>query len=823
MDTKRLCPSCQKPLAPNVPMGLCPECLIKAGFPTGVETDTGSAKQPAFVPPTVEEIAKLFPQLEILELVGKGGMGAVYKARQKQLNRFVALKILPPGIGSEPAFAERFTREAQALARLNHPSIVTLYEFGETSGQFYFLTEFVDGVNLRQLLAGSRISAREALAIVPQICDALQFAHDQGIVHRDIKPENILLDRRGRVKVADFGLAKLVGAGNEPMADGGIPTSLLELTESGKIMGTPNYMAPEQVEHPGEVDNRADIYALGVVFYQMLTGELPGKKIEPPSSKVQIDVRLDEIVLRALEKKPELRYQQVSEVKTCVETITSSIGREARTEKSETQSSISRTALAGAIWSGIGLLVFITACVFELKSSLAARLTIIFVLTVPFGTTILGWIAVSQIRRSAGKLHGMWLAVFDGLLFPLLAVDAVIAGFWIFILKVAFMDHLMIPVCALLTLVTIGGIDCLIIRAVWRTVNKTVAPPVQKPDRFRRWFAMAVFAMIAIPILISLTAIAIPNFVTGRNTAMAIQSSMTMSETVFLQKFDSNLISHATINYPSLSGGPISITGTFYQTDSDGSVLKPNGKPVEADFIAPNVVLTPAIEDKLLSSDKVELRSPNPMRWEIAYQLLFFAGIGVVFLLIPGTIIYVIWRMVKKPIAAHAPPIQKPDRFWRWFAVSVFAMIAIPFLISIVGLLAAIVIPNFVKARSIAIANRQKSEMEAAKYNNFMRIIDDETSTRFAQADMAYKSVATEWADNYANGKRTFSGLTEHGTPITGQFQISKQDDNDWLIQGEAQLAHFNFTVYVPGGGPGSQAAGSSSDFLHWPDQFSAR
>jgi len=321
MDTKPLCPSCQKPLAPDVRLGLCPECLIKAGFPTGKGSDTGSMTHQAFVPPAVEEIAGLFPQLEILELIGRGGMGAVYKARQRQLNRFVALKILPPGVGSEPAFAERFTREARALAQLNHPNIVTLYEFGETSGQFYFLMEFVDGVNLRQLLASSRVSPREALAIVPQICDALQFAHDQGIVHRDIKPENILLDRRGRVKVADFGLAKLVGVENDPRADGGIAVASPDLTVSGKIMGTPNYMAPEQVEHPTEVDHRADIYALGVVFYQMLTGELPGKKIEVPSKKVHIDVRLDEVVLRALEKKPELRYQQVSEVKTMVETI----------------------------------------------------------------------------------------------------------------------------------------------------------------------------------------------------------------------------------------------------------------------------------------------------------------------------------------------------------------------------------------------------------------------------------------------------------------------------------------------------------------------
>src|ERR1700728_1309653 len=262
-DTQRICPSCQKPLAPDVPMGLCPECLIKSGFPTGVETEakteTESAAQPAFVPPAIGEMARLFPQLEILELVGKGGMGAVYKARQKQLNRFVALKILPPGIGGEPAFAQRFTREAQALAQLNHPGIVTLYEFGETSGQFYFLMEFVDGVNLRQLLAGGRVSPREALAIVPQICDALQFAHDQGIVHRDIKPENILLDRRGRVKVADFGLAKLVGVGNEPAAGGGVTVGSPVLTESGKVMGTPNYMSPEQMAAPGEVDNRADI------------------------------------------------------------------------------------------------------------------------------------------------------------------------------------------------------------------------------------------------------------------------------------------------------------------------------------------------------------------------------------------------------------------------------------------------------------------------------------------------------------------------------------------------------------------------------------
>src|SRR5262249_44995932 len=164
-------------------------------------------------PPRPEEIGAHFPQLEIVGLVGRGGMGIVYKARQKQLDRMVALKILSPEVSRDPSFAERFGREARALAKLNHPNIVSIYDSGETDGLFYFLMEYVDGTNLRQALQAKEISPREALAIVPLICDALQYAHDMGIVHRDIKPENVLLDRNGRVKIADFGLAKLVKAG----------------------------------------------------------------------------------------------------------------------------------------------------------------------------------------------------------------------------------------------------------------------------------------------------------------------------------------------------------------------------------------------------------------------------------------------------------------------------------------------------------------------------------------------------------------------------------------------------------------------------------
>jgi capsular polysaccharide biosynthesis protein len=328
----------------------------------------------AFIAPSVAELAPAFPQLEILELLGCGGMGAVYRARQKELDRIVALKILPPGIGNGPAFAERFAREAKALARLNHPGIVTIHDFGRADGLYYFLMEFVDGVTLRRLLEGGRVSPREALAIVPQICDALQYAHDQGIVHRDIKPENILLDRGGRVKVADFGLAKLVGTGNEPAASAGPGAASATLTDAGKVMGTPAYMAPEQAEHPADVDHRADIYALGVVFYQMLTGELPPKPLQPPSRKVQIDVRLDEVVLHALEQEPERRYQQASQVKTAVETIVatsanqpaqSGAGSEERAPADKTPRSADGEAQGHLRWWHVFLAGFLTVLFVE--------------------------------------------------------------------------------------------------------------------------------------------------------------------------------------------------------------------------------------------------------------------------------------------------------------------------------------------------------------------------------------------------------------------------------------------------------------------------
>jgi serine/threonine protein kinase len=341
MNTERICPGCHKALPTDVPLGLCPECLIKAGFQTGTEP-ASSAR--GFVPPPVEQVARLFPQLEIIELVGKGGMGAVYKARQPALDRFVALKILPPDSAHDAGFAERFNREARALARLNHPNIVAVHDFGcirsrrgdeadvpQSStvpppdvggyeGLHYLIMEFVDGANLREVEQAGRLSPEQALSIVPQICEALQFAHGEGIVHRDIKPENILIDKRGRVKITDFGIAKILG----------VMAGKSALTGARDVVGTPHYMAPEQIERPTLVDHRADIYSLGVVFYEMLTGELPLGKFATPSQKVQVDVRLDEVVLHALEKEPERRYQQASHVKTAVETIAQTSGGQAR-------------------------------------------------------------------------------------------------------------------------------------------------------------------------------------------------------------------------------------------------------------------------------------------------------------------------------------------------------------------------------------------------------------------------------------------------------------------------------------------------------------
>ncbi len=613
-----VCPRCGASLLKDAPEDLCPRCLAAAAFESGSMVTGAGASLP---PPPIAEIAPHFPQLEITECLGRGGMGVVYKARQKSLDRFVALKLLAPEREKDPEFSDRFAREAQALAKLSHPHIVTVHDFGQAGGFFYLLMEYVDGANLRTLLQAHKFTPEQALAIVPPLCDALQYAHDRGIVHRDIKPENLLMDRDGRVKVADFGLAKIVAGGTAVAGvwDPGDPNLRSESSPAGvsdpgyssdeKPVGTPSYMAPEQTADPAHVDNRADIYSLGVVFYEMLTGELPGKRLEAPSRKVQIDVRLDEVVLRALEKNPELRFQQASILKTQVETIAGEMGsarvppadgagsppaksrmvrlveavfdtrftaplaikfihlsalgflgclgfmgyaslpgtrplfalwgffglfglvgfafpiekahrrRQAGlrppvpTGPADDQPSrFSRTAIVGAallaapvlVWAvSAGAAILIPPRISE-EERIALQGTLYFAWFVNYvlvaiaavGTTLLGWVAVSQIRRSAGKLRGLWLAVFDGLLFPMLVLDAWIwlavgkiwrsnppqYGTWLggFLVEHDYLPLLLLPVlCA--------TIDYWIIRRVWRTVNRppnaTPPSPTTQPPR----------------------------------------------------------------------------------------------------------------------------------------------------------------------------------------------------------------------------------------------------------------------------------------------------------------------------------------------------
>jgi polar amino acid transport system substrate-binding protein len=306
MTTPLSCPHCGEPLASDAPEGLCPRCLLRGGLGNATAADAG-----AFAAPRPDELAPLFPQLEVLELLGQGGMGAVYKARQPGLDRLVALKILPPEAGCDPAFAERFAREARALARLNHPHIVGVHDFGRAGDLYYLVMEYVDGHDLRRHIRAGGLTLAEVGRIVGQTCDALQFAHDEGVVHRDVKPENILLTHKGQVKIADFGLAKLLGR----------PAGQTPLTATRQVMGTPHYMAPEQEERPGAVDHRADLYALGVVFYELLTGELPLGNFAPPSGKAAVDARVDAVVLQALAREPERRYQNAAEMRAALETI----------------------------------------------------------------------------------------------------------------------------------------------------------------------------------------------------------------------------------------------------------------------------------------------------------------------------------------------------------------------------------------------------------------------------------------------------------------------------------------------------------------------
>lgn len=270
-------------------------------------SDDSAPTEPAWCPPTLEELGELLPQFRIDELLGLGGMGAVYKAYQANLGRFVAIKLLSADYSSDESFIVTFKNEARILAQLHHPRIIAIHDLGETSeGHLYFVMEYIEGVNLRRILAEGPLPQDRALMIVGQICDALHAAHEKGIVHRDVKPENILIDAAGNVKLVDFGLA----APPRDAEDG---------PSGGVIMGTPDYTAPEVLED--QADHRADLFALGVMLYEMLTCRVPKGEYAPASEWANCDPRIDRVIARAVQPDRETRYQRAIDFKTMVDHI----------------------------------------------------------------------------------------------------------------------------------------------------------------------------------------------------------------------------------------------------------------------------------------------------------------------------------------------------------------------------------------------------------------------------------------------------------------------------------------------------------------------
>src|SRR5436190_9177603 len=294
--------------APTSPSGGIPQ-------PPRPGADTSSPSASQYLPelPYAEELQALLEgRYQVESFLGQGGMGAVYRGLQLPLKRPVAIKILQKqGEKGDYDFEERFKREAYAMASLTHPNIVQVYDCGDAGESFLFISmELVQGGDLSDALKAGQVTPETALKLIPQICDGLQAAHERGIVHRDIKPANIFLTKDGRAKVADFGLAKKFDANNTM------------LTKTGLGMGTPDYAAPEQFENLPDIDHRADIYSLGVMFYQLLTGRLPRGAWKAPSVRVAVDPRLDDVVLKAMESDRAERYQSAAEMKADILKIT---------------------------------------------------------------------------------------------------------------------------------------------------------------------------------------------------------------------------------------------------------------------------------------------------------------------------------------------------------------------------------------------------------------------------------------------------------------------------------------------------------------------
>jgi tRNA A-37 threonylcarbamoyl transferase component Bud32 len=511
----KLCPNCKAPIPPDAPGGLCPACVL-----LGAAGPTQSMPGALASAPTIEELTAAFPDLEVVEMIGHGGMGVIFKARQPRLDRFVALKILPPHLAQQPGFTERFTREARALARLNHPNIVAVYDFGERGSFCFLLMEFVNGVNLRQAMR-SGVTPEQALGLVPRICEALQFAHDRGVLHRDIKPENILLDTTGTPKLADFGIAKLAEEG----------ATERHLTVSGAALGTAAYMAPEQIERPGAVDHRADIYSLGVVLYEMLTGELPLGRFAAPSAKAKVTTGVDEVVFRALEKERDRRQQSATEMKTQVEHASDpATGARAYTGGAQRAPLTSEPSISGGPSRVFLLLAIVTALLIPLAGANRA-----------FGSLI-SPVTLSYLVAVFGALFALWPVVFPSaaaqvalaqrpprsvlriaIIFALLSLPLAIVVV-LFVMPAVYARGLSpwLGVAIGILIPVLAGAYVALIAGVARAIVRAGAPG---------WIAFCVAALVAVltPIAILFTS-AIPYWSAGRQRPRTgYEASPTMS------------------------------------------------------------------------------------------------------------------------------------------------------------------------------------------------------------------------------------------------------------------------------------------------------